>query len=115
MAEIKYHTYEVSNWLNEFSSQRYPMYIRNVTYSPIISKKTPDGMLSVQIDDVDGFCVSLLKCYKNAKGARYCIFGKHRLYEGFDGPVQLKGVPLRMCKAMTDMGVKLVDWEYPVE
>ena len=109
MAEIKYHTYEVSNWHNEFSSQRYPMYIRDVTYSPIISKKTPDGMLSVQIDDVDGFCVSLLKCYKNAKGQHYCIFGRHRLYEGFCGPIQLKGVPLRMREAMDIMGVKLAD------
>lgn len=105
----EYHVYEVSNWLNEYSSQRYPAYISGVTYVGIISKKTPDGMLSVSIEDVDGHCCSLLKCYKNAKGERYCVFGKHRLYEGFYGPVALKGVPPQMEEAMRSMGVKLID------
>lgn len=105
----KYHTYEVSNWLNEFSDQRYPAWIDNVTYTPIVSKKTPDGMLCVSAEDVDGHFCSILKCYKNAKGQRYCIFGKHRLYEGFSGPCELKGVPLEMRSVMESLGVKLAD------
>lgn len=104
-----YHKYEVSNWLNEYSSQRYPAYISRVTFTEIVSKKTPDGMLCVSVEDVDGHFCTILKCYKNAKGQRYCIFGKHRLYEGFHGPVELIGVPLRMREAMQSCGVKLAD------
>lgn len=105
----EYHVYEVSNWLNEYSSQRYPAHISSVSFVEIISKKTPNGMLSVSIEDIDGHCCSILKCYKNAKGERYCIFGKHRLYEGFHGPVALKGVPQKMEAAMRSMGVKLIN------
>lgn len=104
-----YHKYEVSNWINEYSDQRYPAHIDSVCYVEIVSKKTPDGMLSVSADDVDGHFCSLLKCYKNAKGERYCIFGKHRLYEGFYGPVELVGVPPQMREAMISLGVKLAD------
>ena len=104
-----FHKYEVSNWLNEYSGQRYPSHIDSVNFVEIVSKKTPDGMLSVSVEDVDGHFCTILKCYKNAKGQRYCIFGKHRLYEGFCGPVELIGVPLRMREAMIDMGVKLAD------
>lgn len=109
VSEHGYHRYEVSNWLNGFSSQRYPAYINSVSYVEIVSKKTPDGMLSVSVEDVDGHFCSILKCYKNAKGKRYCIFGKHRLYEGFYGPVELVGVPFQMREAMESMGVKLAD------
>lgn len=104
-----YHKYEVSNWLNEFSDQRYPAYINNVTFAEIISKKTSCGMLCVSAEDVDGHFCTILKCYKNAKGERYCIFGKHRLYEGFNGPCELIGVPLKMRSVMDDLGVKLAD------
>lgn len=104
-----FHIYECSNWLNEYSGQRYPAYISSVNFVEIISKKTPDGMLSVSVEDVDGHFCTILKCYKNAKGERYCIFGKHRLYEGFHGPVKLVGVPFRMREAMESMGVELVD------
>ena len=104
-----YHKYEVSNWFNEFSDQRYPAHINNVTFTEIISKKTPDGMLCVSAEDVDGHFCTILKCYKNAKGERYCIFGKHRLYEGFHGPCELIGVPLKMRSVMDDLGVKLAD------
>ena len=105
----KVHKYECSNWFNEYSSQRYPMHINSVTYTPIISKKVPDGMLSVSIEDVDGHCCSLLKCYKNAKGERYCIFGKHRLYEGFHGPVVLIGVPYGVRESIVGCGVEIAE------
>ena len=105
ISECGYHKYEVSNWHNEFSGQRYPAHINSVTFVEIVSKKTPNGMLSVSVEDVDGHFCTILKCYKNAKGQRYCVFGKHRLYEGFHGPVKLIGVPYSVREAMESMGV----------
>lgn len=104
-----FHKYEVSNWFSEYSNQRYPVYINSVTFVEIISKKVPNGMLSVSIEDVDGHCCSILKCYKNAKGERYCIFGKHRLYEGFRGPVALIGVPVGVREAVVSCGAMIAD------
>lgn len=103
------HKYECSNWHNEYSSQRYPLHIIDVTFTDIISKKTPDGMLYVSVKDVAGYCSSLLKCYKNAKGERYCIFGKHRLYEGYSGPVMLIGVPESNRSTLLSCGCILAD------
>lgn len=105
----KAHKYECANWFNDYSSQRYPKYINSVTYTPIIGPKVPDGLLCVSIEDVDGHCCSLLKCYKNAKGERYCIFGRHRLYEGFSGPVALTGVPFGIRDAIVSCGAELAD------
>ena len=48
-----FHVYECSNWFNEFSRQRYPAFINSVRFVEIISKKTPNGMLGVSIEDVD--------------------------------------------------------------
>lgn len=105
----KVHKYECSNWFNEYSSQRYPMHINSVTYTPIIGKKVPDGMLCVSAEDVDGHFCTLLKCYKNARGERYCVFGKHRLYEGYDGPVELIGVPVGVREAIVSCGAMIAD------
>lgn len=105
----KAHRYECSNCWSEYSGQRYPIFINRVEYSEIISKNVPDGMLLVSIEDVDGHCCSLLKCYKNAKGQRYCIFGKHRLYEGFHGPVELVGVPYQLRDCITKCGGIIAD------
>ena len=100
----KIHRYNVSNWLNEYSGQRYPLSVNRVEYEPITSKKYPDGMLLVSIEDVDGHCCSLLKAYKNKKGQRYCIWGGHRLYEGYHGPVMLVGVPWSMQRSLEECG-----------
>lgn len=105
----EFHVYECSNWFNADSSQRYPAFINSVTFVEIISKKTPNGILNVSIEDVDGHCCSVLKCYKNAKGERYCIFGRHRLYEGFHGPVKLAGVPYGVREAIMGCDVEIVD------
>lgn len=35
------HKYECSNWFNEYSSQRYPLHIDDVSFVDITSKKTP--------------------------------------------------------------------------
>lgn len=35
------HMYECSNWFNEYSSQRYPLHIDDVSFVDITSKKTP--------------------------------------------------------------------------
>lgn len=103
------HKYECSNWFNSYSSQRYPTHINSVKFVEIIGKKVPDGMLCVSIETVDGHCCSILKCYKNAKGDRYCIFGKHRLYEGFSGPVALINVPIGIREAIISCGATLAD------
>lgn len=103
----KAHKYECSNWFNDYSSQRYPTYINSVKFAEITGKKTPDGMLCVSIETVDGHCCSLLKCYKTVKGERYCIFGKHRLHEGFRGPVILSSVPYGVRKAIEGCGAEL--------
>lgn len=36
---------------------------------------------------------TLLQCYTGKKGRRYTIWGKHRIYEGYSGPVVLRNVP----------------------
>lgn len=105
----KAHKYECSCWFNDYSGQRYPVYINSTTFTEIVGKKTPDGMLCVSIEDVDGHCCSVLKSYKNAKGERYCVFGRHRLYEGFSGPVELVGVPVGVRKAVVSCGARLAD------
>lgn len=66
----KAHIYECSNWFNSYSGQRYPVAINSVRYTDIVGKKTPNGMLCVSAEDVDGHFCSLLKCYKNARGER---------------------------------------------
>lgn len=109
MKTRKVQKYECSNWFNPYSGQRYPVYINSVRYTEIVCKKTPNGMLCVSAEDVDGHFCSVLKCYKNAKGERYCIFGKHRLYEGYDGPVELVGVPVSIREAIVGCGARIAD------
>lgn len=91
---MELHKYEVSNWVNEYSNQRYPIQIGWVKYIEIISKKYPNGMLSISAEDVDGHFCTQLKCYIDKDGKRYCIFGKHKLYEGYRGGIRLIGVPI---------------------
>ena len=90
---MELHTYEVSNWWNDYSNQRYPKKIEWVKYVEIISKKYPNGMLSISAEDVDGHFCAMIKCYIDKEGKRYGMFGKHRIYEGFSGGVRLIGVP----------------------
>ncbi len=105
----KVHKYKCSNWYDGESSQRYPVYINSVKFVEIIGKKTPNGMLQVSIESVDGHCCSVLKAYKNKKGDRYCIFGGYRLYEGFHGPVELVDVPYGVREAIVGCGATLAD------
>lgn len=100
----KFHRYECSNCWNGHSNQRYPVYINSVTDSKITGKRVPDGMLCISAEDVDGHFCTVLKAYTNTKGERYCIFGKHRLYEGFRGPVVLTNVPLSIQNAIKSCG-----------
>lgn len=109
MKMVKTHKYECSNWFNPYSGQRYPVSINSVRYTDIVGKKTPNGMLCVSAEDVDGHFCTLLKCYKTAKGARYCVFGKHRLYEGYNGPVELVGVPVSVREAIVGCGARIAD------
>lgn len=103
------HTYECSNWFNPYSGQRYPIFINSTKYVEIVGRKTPDGMLGVSVEDVDGHFYSLLKCYKTASGRRYCVFGKHRLYEGFSGSVELVGVPTSLRKTIVGCGGRVAE------
>lgn len=94
---------------NPYSGQRYSVYINSVRYTEIVGKKTPNGMLCVSVEDVDGHFCSVLKCYKNAKGDRYCVFGKHRLYEGYNGSVELVSVPTSIRAAIVGCGARIAD------
>lgn len=105
----KAHIYECSNWFNPYSGQRYPVSINSVRYTDIVGKKTPNGMLCVSAEDVDGHFCTLLKCYKSTRGKRYCVFGKHRLYEGYSGPVELAGVPVSVREAIAGCGARIAD------
>lgn len=105
----KVYKYECSNWFNPYSRQRYSVSINSVKYIEIVGKKTTNGMLCVSAEDVDGHFCTILKCYKSTKGKRYCVFGKHRLYEGYYGPVQLVGVPISVRSAIVGCGARIED------
>lgn len=92
--------YEVTNWNNGYSEQLYPIEIKKVLYVNFISKSYPNGCMQISCMSVDGYYTTgLLKCYISKKG-RYAIWGKHRIYEGYHGPVELIGVPYSLQKAI---------------
>ena len=109
MDQQKPHKYECSNWFNGYSNQRHPLSINSVTYTDIVGQKYPNGMLCVSAEDVDGHFCTVLKCYKTKKGLRYCIFGKHPLYEGYSGPVALIDVPPSVRSAVESCGAVIID------
>jgi len=98
--------YEVSNWGNEYSDQKYPLHIDKVEFVDFLSAKYPKGAIQVSCKTDDGHWVSgFLKCYLSKKG-RYAIWGKHRIYEGYRGGVELIGIPYGVqegLKSLADM------------
>lgn len=90
---MELHKYEVSNSVDEMSSQRYPIKIYTVKHMDFTSGKYPNGMLSISAEDVDGYLFTNVKCYVTKDGKRYGFFGKHRIYEGYSGGLRLIGVP----------------------
>lgn len=59
-------------------------------------EKAPNGTLQVYFQEAgkESFSMTtLLQCYTGKKGRRYTIWGKHRIYEGYSGPVVLRNVP----------------------
>lgn len=84
--------YEVSNCYNSSSGQLYPIYVEKVEHVNIVTKKYPNGYLQVSCRSIDGYYSSMLKCYISKKG-KYAIWGKRRIYEGYNGYVRLIGVP----------------------
>lgn len=86
--------YRVSNVLNGYSSQRYPLRIVktewiDLTGSPLF----PNGAIVVGFDTDCGYCqTTFLRAHKSAKGY-YTRWGGFRLYAGYRGPVHLLDVP----------------------
>lgn len=99
---MELHKYEVSNWTDEMSHQRYPIKIYRVKHIDFVSKKYPYGMLGVSAEDIDGYLYTTIKCYKTKEGKRYGIFGKHRIYEGYSGGVRLIGIPIKLKESIED-------------
>ena len=92
--------YEISNWHNEYSEQIYPLNVLSVRYVNFESKKYPNGCIQICCQTVDGYyCTGLLKCYTSKKG-KYTIWGKHRIYVGYSGSLELIGVPLNVVDAV---------------
>lgn len=98
--------YKVSNWGNECSEQKYPLRIDKVEFVNFTAAKYPDGAIQISCKTDDGHWVSgLLKCHLSKKG-KYAIWGKHRIYEGYCGSVELVGVPYGIregLKPLADM------------
>ena len=92
--------YEISNWYNGYREQLYPINIISVNYVDFISKKFPSGCIQISCQTVDGYyCTGLLKCYISQKG-KYTIWGKHRIYVGYSGSLELIGVPISVASAV---------------
>jgi hypothetical protein len=98
--------YEVSNWGNEYSDQKYPLHIDRVAFVDFPSVKYPNGAIQISCKTEDGYWASgLLKCYISKKG-KYAIWGKHRIYEGYRGGVELIGVPFRVKESLRSLADK---------
>lgn len=92
---MKMPIYECANGESASSRQKYPVFILDVTWVPRICEKAPNGTLQIAFQESGKktFSVTtLLQCYIGKKG-RYTIWGRHRIYEGYTGPVILKNVP----------------------
>lgn len=100
---MELHKYEVSNWTDEMSEQRYPIKIYAVKHIDFVSKKYPYGKLGISAEDVDGYLYTMIKCYVTKDGKRYGIFGKHRIYEGYSGGIRLIGVPVNHKECIRDL------------
>ena len=88
--------YECANGENASSRQKYPVFVRDVVWVPRGCEKAPNGTLQVYFQEAgkESFSMTtLLQCYTGKKGRRYTIWGKHRIYEGYSGPVVLRNVP----------------------
>lgn len=71
-------------------------FVRDVVWVPRVCEKAPNGTLQVYFQEAgkESFSMTtLLQCYTGKKGRRYTIWGKHRIYEGYSGPVVLRNVP----------------------
>lgn len=87
--------YECANSKKDSSRQKYPVFVRDVVWVPRICEKAPNGTLQIYFQEAGKKSFSmttLLQCYIGKKG-RYTIWGKHRFYEGYTGPVVLRNVP----------------------
>lgn len=91
--------YEVSNWTNEYCEQMYPINVERVYFVDMVSKKLNNGCLQISCMTTDGYYSIVHKCYQSKKG-RYTIWGKHRIYEGYSGSIELIGVPLHIKDAI---------------
>lgn len=92
--------YAISNPWNCYTEQLYPITIYDVEYVDFIAKKFPYGCIQIHCNSVDGYYSSgLLKCYLSKKG-KFTIWGKHRIYVGYQGPLELIGVPFPLRESV---------------
>ena len=83
-------------WRKRFFQTEIPCVCPGCRMVPRVCEKAPNGTLQVYFQEAgkESFSMTtLLQCYTGKKGRRYTIWGKHRIYEGYSGPVVLRNVP----------------------